>query len=135
MASFYVDLYRELADQISAALGGITVVKGFPSWAQPTLVLPSAAILLESDDMAPPSRIGQGNRRRQLTWRIVIYAKHEMSLLETLEALDDWLRATDMLTITSCRVDVLAVASGRQESLSGAQQEEYAFYRLIQTEF
>jgi hypothetical protein len=129
---YYVEVYRAMADELTAATG-IGVIKGFPSWGQPTLTLPAIALLLESADIVPPARIGGGNCKRQLTWRIIAYGKHEMNLLELLDVIGAWLIGAPAIKVGGAVVGMTPVASGRQVPLSGVQQEEYAFFLLIET--
>lgn len=132
MPTYYVNLYRAIADELTAATG-IGVIKGFPSWGQPTLTLPAIALLLESADIVPPARIGGGNRKRMLTWRIIAYGKHEMNLLEILDTIGTWLIEAPAIEVGGAVVGTTPVASGRQTPLSGVQQEEYAFFFLVET--
>lgn len=118
-------IYSFLVLQAASALATI-VVRGFPRWANPTMVPPLAA--LEYTTLAPAgNRIGQKNARHALGLRLYVFADNDPDLGQMLDSVMALEKSIATSTVAGMKVDFALTDGQRYQNQSGTQQEDHGF--------
>jgi hypothetical protein len=119
--------------QLGSALG-CAVIGGYPSWGQPALTPPLAALELRSWLPDSATRVGQGQPRHSVTWRIYLFGPHEPGLLALVQACAAWAKTAGRASTAADQPFSLALTQGqRYDPLTDASQERYAFWFDVTT--
>lgn len=119
------EIYSFLVIRATSALAK-TVVRGFPRWANPTVVPPLAA--LEYTTLAPAgNRIGQKNARHALGFRLYVFADNEPALGQMLDRVMALEQVIAVSTVAGKKVDFALTDGQRYQNQSGTQEEDHGF--------
>ena len=120
------DVFSGLAAVLQSG-AGLTVIKGYPDWARTTASLPLGALELAAQAPVYASRLGQHAARREVAFRVYVFARHELELCDLLDAMQAFTDQQARFELNDQRVDLRLQSAERYTPEASVQQERHAF--------